>query len=224
MVKKIMVLKYCAHFNNYSFRKGHGIRFCDVSNMKKTLFNLSMVTPEVICSTPTPSTLLCTVTDGWSPCEVHWLDLSGEKPKAAAGKQVINTDVENVVDMCFVQDGYKQLVILANSEKGLFAYNAKTNKQEWKWDGKFSGMKKNIDIRGITTDGRGHLFVSDRNNQCIYVLSPLDGACICCLLNDDDIDLLGNPGIIRWCEKTSSLAVACEIGETWYFKVIDVEF
>ena len=73
----------------------------------------------------TPSTLLYEDTSK-SPREVHCLDLSGAEPKPAAGKRVIHTELDNITDMCVVQDGNEQMLIVAHMN-GVFAYNTETD-------------------------------------------------------------------------------------------------
>ena len=43
------------------------------------------------------------------------------------------------------------------------AYNVKEDKLAWK-------MYDNVGAAGVTTDGRGHPFVTDYDNQCIHLL------------------------------------------------------
>ena len=80
---------------------------------------------------PHQPSAMCAVTDA-SESQIHRFDLSKSPPKAAAGKGVIQIFFEPNIyftDMCFIQDGDKQLLDVAN--RGLFAYNIETDKLEW---------------------------------------------------------------------------------------------
>ena len=66
--------------------------------------------------------------------DVHWLDFSKSKPKPAAGKCVIHiehSDIQHddVDDMCFVQDGGKQLLIVA-AHSTIFAFNIENDSEK----------------------------------------------------------------------------------------------
>ena len=51
---------------------------------------------------------------------------------------------------------------------------------------------------GVTTDGRGHLYVADWKNDCVHKFSVSDGLYMGCLLKGSEI--AGNPENIRWCK------------------------
>ena len=103
-----------------------------------------MKQPGVMC-TSTPSTLLY-VDESKTPREIHWLDLSGKEPKPAPGRKSIHTELRLIKDMCFIQDGDKQLLVAAGENEGLFAYNANKDRLEWKVVGKRRKMNENMDI------------------------------------------------------------------------------
>ena len=190
--------------------------------------------PGILCA-GTKSTLLY-VDESKKPRDVHWLDLSGLKPKPAAGKRVIHTQIFNIYDMCFVEDRDKQLLIVAGGDKGLFAYNTQNDKVEWKVGENLSGNAKHAKAMGVTTDGRGHLFVSDHNNHCIQVFSVSDGKYLGYLILDAEMfhswprrdmillyDYDFRPHEILWCEEMSSLICTSRLDGSWHFMVINVE-
>ena len=155
--------------------------------------------PGTICTGATPSTLMYT-DESTAPREVHCLDLSGSEPKPAAGKPVIHTQLNEMIhDMCCVKDGDKQLLVVAAGDEGLHAYNMVTDELEWSMNEKLPGM----DALGVTTDGRGHLFIADfgYGNDCIQMFSTA-GRYLGCLIKDED---LGSPSRIKYCEETSSI-------------------
>ena len=199
----------------------------------KRIFNIHSVPhePDAICTGATPSILLYEDTSK-TPRDVHCLDLSGSEPKPASGKPVIHTQNNNIDDMCFVQDGDKQLLIVTvtdeYNESGdtdeIFAYNTETDKLEWTFCGKVPGMEKKMIAYGVTTDGRGHLFVGNYENNCILMFSVSDGQHLGCLLKD--VETFKNPNKIYWCEETSSL-IATECDEDidkYLVKVISVKY
>ena len=217
------------------FRYEQIIQFRDANDLRRILYTHSVAPhePGVMCAA-TPSILLF-VAASKKPREVHWLDLRGTQPKPAAGKNVIRVRRKFTDDICFVQRGKKQLLIVVaaaedddgdgyDDDDGVFAYNTVRDKLEWKADGKPPGMKKNMKATGATTDGRGHLFVGDwmYGNKCIQMLSASDGQYLGCLMND--VEGLGHPGKICWCEKTSSLVAACSLSGKWDLKVINVQY
>ena len=181
------------------------IEFRNATNLKKLIYSHSVAPhdPVAMC-TVTPSTLL--YLDSKSTHTVHWLDLSESQPQIAAGKSEIHTiNTKNFynIDMCFVQDGDKQLLVIANSSEGLFAYNTVTGKLEWKK--KRSEIKGPMCICGATTDGRGNLFVTDESAPCILMFSVTDGQYLGRLFKD--VKSFTNPQGISWCEEISSLLV-----------------
>ena len=208
---------------NGNFSSGHQIKFRDVKDLKKILRSHTVAphVPGVMCTTVAPSILLY-VDESKNPRDVHWLDLSGTKPKPAAGKRVIHPEQKEVYDMCFAQYGGKQLLIVAADDEGLFVYNSETDKLEWKLSGTPSQTEDKMLVTGVATDGRGHLFVADDGNKCIQMFSVSDGTHIRCLLKDENT--LSNPDIIRWCQKTSSLLCLFCRGGKWHMKLINVQF
>ena len=123
----------------------------------------------------------------------------------AAGKLVIPTPLYWIYDMCYVKDGDKQLLVVSAGGEGLHAYNTVTDELEWKVEGKLPGMGKKMDAWGVTTDGRGHLFLADYENG-IQMFSTA-GRYLGCLIGDED---LGSPHRVRWCDETSSILAAFE--------------
>ena len=190
-----------------------------IDDMKKILYiRYPEGKPDVMCSV-TPTTLLC-VDKSENLSRVQWLDLSGKKPKPAAGRQIIYMGNLKISDMCFVQD--KHLLVVTDYLKGIFAYNTETGTLKWQVDEKPPGIEKDMHLNAVTADERGHMLVSDRNNECIHVLSVSDGSYIRCFLKGDDT--LGRPEFIRWCKETSSLIAACYVQEKSYLKIIEAQF
>ena len=176
-------------------------------------------------STSSPSTLLY-VNRSKEPREVRVVDCSGTKPKAVEGKNVIRTKQASISDMCAVQDGERQLLVVTDSGKhgGVYAYNTATDVLEWSVKGKLEGMDEEMDAQGVTTDGRGDLFVCDPKNECIQMFCVRDGAYMGAVMRQEEQELK-YPRQIQWCETTSSLVVAHRMacGGSWFISIIRVE-
>ena len=125
-------------------------------------------------------------------------------------------------DMCFVQDGDKQLLIVAACDAGLFAYNTEMEKLEWKVDGKVSGKEQVLNARGVTTDEYGHLFVADYDNKCIHMFSTSEGQYLGCLIKG--VETIGVPARVYWSAETSSLVDACFLQGKWHLQFINIQY
>ena len=149
------------------------------------------------------------------------MDLTGREPKEATDKRIFHVQEAFILDMCCVQDEGKQFFAAAADILGVSSYNTETGKREWNVRGRvdLSGMEKDMSACGVTTDGRGHLFVGDMNNKCIQMFSVSDGQYLGCLIRD-----LGDPARIRWWEEKSSLFVMCYLQNKWHLKVINVQY
>ena len=93
------------------------LEFYDASDLSRILHThvVAPHEPVMLCAAKLSSLLYV----DWSkmPFEVHWLDLSDTQPKPAAEKSVIHTQHRNITDMCYVQNGDKELLNSANSLK-----------------------------------------------------------------------------------------------------------
>ena len=108
-------------------------------------------------------------------------------------------------EMLFVGENKKEIVIsLYHGLSGIYARNL-ANILLWNIEGAIDGQKE-IRCVSVTTDGRGHLFVCDEANKCIQLFST-DGLYICRLIGRGEHGL-GEPFLVRWCKKTSSLIIA----------------
>ena len=198
------------------------IEFRDMSDLGRVILShfVAPHKPGRMCTALTPSTLLYSDMSK-SPREIHCLDLSGSEPQPAAGKPVIHTKQNRIRDICYVKDGDKQLLVVAAKQEGIHAYNTITDRLEWSANGKLPGMGKEMSATGVTTDGRGHLFVADYNggNICIQMFSTA-GQYLGCLIKDED---LGSPARIQWCDETSSILAAFHKNSKWNLNVIHVQ-
>ena len=178
----------------------------------------------VYCCTATPSTLL--YVDYFKyPQVIHRLDLSDSQPKLASKKIIIHGELDGgprlFTDLCFVKDGDKELLIVVDGVNSVFAYNTETVKLEWKVDVAAPSMEYDMRPVGVTTDGRGHLYVADWKNDCVHMFSVSDGLYMACLLKGSEI--AGNPENIRWCKKLSSLVLNVIVKGKLHLKVFNVQ-
>ena len=138
------------------------------------------------------------------PHEVRWLDCSASPPKPVEGVDVTHTEQNFIQDMCCVQKGNEQLLITTKGfGGGVYAYNTSTDKLVWYVEGKLPGIDNNIRPLGVTTDGRGHLFVCDNDNKCTHMFST-DGGYMGSLLKEEKNPQVQVAGIC-WSDRFSSL-------------------
>ena len=177
--------------------------------------------PSSLCSI-LPDTLAF-VDDSTSVREVMLLNCSTKRSYCFYS---FPTQKMDIWDMCSVHSGNDQLLVitggnatadsvslvnLANLVKSsrmngqLCAYNIKTGEMVWAVNGKQPGTNKDICGVAVTSDGNGHLFVCDTNNNCVQMFSA-DGSDQG-RLEIEDKETLGKLKTIRWCSSSSSLIV-----------------
>ena len=97
-------------------------------------------------------------------------------------------------DMCFDYEDTTKIFSVQSSSKKVTAYSVKTL---WSLrDFQPDGMKSQMKPSGITTDGRGRLFICDTANECILIFDT-DGTYLC------PVDCNGKTG--PWNSKTDRL-------------------
>ena len=89
-------------------------------------------------------------------------------------------------------------------------------------DGQVTGMEEAVDVRAVTTDERGHLFVADYNNECIHMFSTSEGQYLGRLMKG--VETIGNPGRVYWSVDTSSLVAACLLRDKWHLQLINIQY
>ena len=107
--------------------------------------------------------------------------------------------------MCLVTKNEREVLIcLFDGADGIYARNW-SNQLLWSVEGAMGGTKE-IRCVSVATDGTDHLFVCDEANECIQRFST-DGLYMGCLVRQGEHGL-GEPRLVRWCKKSSSLIVA----------------
>ena len=199
----------------YPFRSKKRIEFRDSTDLNRVILSHSVAPHEPGVLYAVSSSLLLYMDS--SEGEVQQLDLR-ESERILQPRCFIKFSATWLNDACVVHDHGKQLVICANGLDGARAWDMSTGTVCWRVDGQTSGMDQSMDVRGVTSDGSGHLFVSDTENGN-KVLSAADGQ----YLGRCNIKGLGQPSIIRWNEETSSLVSVCQWRRKLCLKVIKVQ-
>ena len=152
------------------------------------------------------------------PHEATWLYCSKSPPELRADANITHVQQDNVWDMCCVQDRNKHLLLTTGGFDGVSAYNTDTDQIEWCKKGTLAGMEEQMMAEGVTTDGCGHVFISDESNGCIHVLSN-KGFHLGVLKEGEQG--LGRSRLIHWCNEASSLVVAHIIDEQYCISKIE---
>ncbi len=105
--------------------------------------------------------------------------------------------------VCFLRN--KQLLVTTDQSSGICAYNTETNSLVWSVGLKLPGTDTNLDAVGVTSDGKGYLFVCDHSNRCVRMLRASDGRYLGAVLGEEEG--LGRPWRIAWHEASDSLVV-----------------
>ena len=206
-------------FTVYFFRKG--IEFFDLKNLKRVAIETTKEKQgefSLIC-TSSPTTLWYTSFLPWDTGITTYLvqlDCSSFPPQVKHTFDINLYDKRWSKDMCFIKDGDKALVVVAQSFKGLTAYNTETGQIEWSITGRLEDRKfypepslqnyEGIWFSSVAADVRGHVLVGDHRNDCIYMFSSSGDYLL--NLNKDGSLNMNKIRVVRWCQKTSSFMVS----------------
>ncbi len=192
--------------------------------------SVSPALPGLLCGVPTRvktaaqgSTLLYE-DESKHPHIVRWLDctLGVEACNTIAPKGITHlAERGSVFDMDCLQTAEEQLLFTALEKKGMRAYNTCTDALEWPVNGQLIGFNRNMSIREVSADGKGHLFVCDTANACVHVFST-DGAYVDSLAREGECNL-GEPWRIRWSKSLSQLILIHRNGEKCRVSLISVD-
>lgn len=195
------------------------IEFHDIKKLNDVLitYYARRCRPMRICVSSSSSLLY--IDHKKHPHEATWLDCNRSPPELKADANVTHVQQDIVWDMCCVQDRNKHLLLTTGGFDGVNAYNTDTDQVEWCKKGTLTGMEEQMMAEGVTTDGRGHVFISDESNRCIHMLSN-KGSYLGVLLKEGEQGL-GRPRLVHWCSETSSLVVAHIIDEQYCISKIE---
>ena len=211
----------CVYFL-FCCRQRAVIEFRNLDYLDRILFTYrltSEVEPRRLCQV-SPSVLFFNCVSS-THSEIRWLKCSTPPPKENTQKTIV-VGQKMYWDICFAEEQNKNIVIVTSEgPEGTHAYNADTKLLEWQKE--IDGMEK----VGIAADGHGRLFVFDKENKCIHVLSVADGLYIGCLIREGEQDL-GRPcwGVgLRSCRlllwsmprATSALSVSSKLSHVEHY-------
>ena len=205
------------------------IQFREIGSLGKVAFSyqLKQCRPGRMCTSSSASSsssnnMLVYVDHKKHPHEVQWLDCSKSPPEPAEEPGSVHVQHDLVWDLCcaFVRNGKQRLLITTGGFDGINGHNAGTDKLEWSLKGGISGVEDEMTAEGVTSNGRGHLFVCDENNKCVHVFTT-SGDLVGTVLREGEQGL-GRPRLIHWCDGSSSLIVGHIIDEYYCISQIEV--
>ena len=160
-----------------------------------------------------------------TPTKIRRLEWTPGHLRLDSGSTINLPQAKFAHNVCFAQHAGEQLVVVTcgvptASHGGIFGYDAKTKKVKWQVEGELAGMTKSIKAQEVTTDGQGHLFVSDNHNKCIQMFD-FNGNYLGGVLKKGDHGLR-TPRALTWCKGLSSLVVV-HGGAPVFISVIKVQ-
>ena len=181
------------------------IEFYDILNLNELVLSHSVAPhhPGPMCTTSPSSLLFVDLTEQLR--EVKALDCSTSHPKAATSMNVSSIRLNGLLNLCYVKDRNKHLVITTHDWKAVSAYDVTSGELEWTVKGNILPGMNEIAPCGVLTDGRSHLLVSDLRNAALQMFS-LDGKYLGAAISAGEQGL-GSPWFFNWCDQISCFAV-----------------
>ena len=200
---------------NIYFRGACEIEFRSLDDLSQIIHSYSTgsIWPGALCALSASILLYIgyPIADGiFAEDKIHWLDCSETEPKLTGKK--INVKISGVVDICYVPNETKPLLLVAQYGK-IRAYNVLANKLEW---------ESEVSVNSLTTDCHNYVIMCCFLDKCAYMLSLSDGKKLGCLMRDGDQGL-GGLKHVRWCNVTSSLIVVHEVQKEIQISTIQFE-
>ena len=205
------------------------IQFREIGSLDKVVFSYQVrqCRPGRMCTTSSASSsssnnMLVYVDHKKHPHEAKWLDCSTSPPEPAEDAGSVHVQHDLIWDLCctFVKNGNQRLLVTTGGFDGINAHNVGTDKLEWSLKGGISGVEDEMTAKGVTSDGRGHLFVCDENNKCVHVFTT-SGDLVGTVLREGEQGV-GRPRLIHCCDGSSSLIVGHIIDEYYCISQIEV--
>lgn len=134
--------------------------------------------PGIMC-TAAPSVLVYEDLSGCG-CRVRWLDCKTFPPKPVSQGKVLHTErhktgkspTSKIYEMSCAYNAEKQhLLIIVTTSGRLRAIDSKNGDPMWEVPRNLPHLKSPWSADGVTTDGCGHLFVSDTRNKSVHMFS-----------------------------------------------------
>ena len=189
---------------HFSFSANQELEFHDISNLGEVLlsYSVSPIGLSVLCMGESSNTLLF-VYRSEDVFEVRRLDCSKSVPVLC--DDFTKTRAEDCVNYILVarHAGMKLLVVAGST----FIDAHKLNSSEVAWTNEdVTGMQMELCPRSLSTDGHGHLYVVDLDNDCVHMFSLDDGSHMGVVLSEEGLSYFEE---ISWCDEKASLAVLC---------------
>ena len=195
------------------YRNRGQIEFRPVDDLEQVVHSLDVGPhrPYALCAvTSSPSQLLfCDFRSG----KVYQVDCNTKPPRLMGEIPTVH-DRQRVVTMCTLGG----LLVLTRCKEGVFVYTLDGTKLKWKVSGKPPGMDRDIHATGVTADNQGHLFVCDKENQCVHALSVRDGSHLGVVVRKTEQGV-GMPWNVTWHQDSSSLIVAHSKDAVWHLSI-----
>ena len=206
------------------------IEFRDTNDLAQILYAHSVAPhkPGRLCTVG--SSFLLYEDQSKMPRNIHWLDCNEAKPKLLKERS-FTIPPSYLYDIIAVRIGPDEMIIGIGCDSGIHCYSTTTKSLKWEVAGQMPGILPGIPLgtiyaTGVTTDGCGHLFVSDYGwdgNNCIHMFSVSDGQYLGCLIKEGEQGV-GYPRKISWHSASHSLAVAHGVGYSWSLSMINMKY
>ena len=178
-------------------------------------FPVAPFLPETICA-ESASTLLF-VYKSETCTKVRSLVCSDGDPKLSASIPRARINYLRVSDMRCITLKERELLILAGH--GVVESYDKDSKLVWRIDESLLSVTHKFDPCRLATDGRGHLFALDSNNDYVQMFSVDDGSYLGTVFLEGGIE---NITAMTWCDQTSSLIVFGKRGDTSCIEIFKI--
>ena len=185
------------------------MEFRSVDNLQKIVLDFTTAPRQPVkLSSLSPTSLM--YLDSSSSSLVP-LDCHSSPPSHGPARGKLPKD--EVTDMCCVNGKDSKLVIIVFKDGKLCAFNVLSSKLQWQAKQEMPHpqvSQQPLKAVGVTTDGRGNLFVSDLGNKWVQRFS-LDGKYlgrVVYFYNIQQPNIVNPISHIRWVNKYSSLIVA----------------
>ena len=152
----------------FVFRHEMKINFHDSNDIKNVVFSYRVAPekPSAMCTQSANSILY--VDESKFPSELRWMDCRKQCPKP--GSYVTHSEQNSIWDICSLHHKGKQLVVSTRGVNIVYAYNTVADKCEWTLKENL-GKTEKVTAQSVTTDGFGHLYVTDFLKSAIKKIS-----------------------------------------------------
>ena len=210
----------------FLFRSENKIEYRKANNLEDVgHYFVEPCQPYRICSVPGDRSALLFIDvseEGYKTFKVHFDEEHQQLQHTKANAKLVQF-VDLIYDMCYSTYKGKEFIVVTRGSDGMYCYNLKTGNIEWgvKGGSRPSPTSQPMILCGLTTDGRGRLFVCDSGNSCIQMFSIPDGKYLDALVRAGGEEL-GILHLVSLCKESSSLIVTHKLSEVWRVSVISL--